>query len=41
MGMYEVLAERAGWVGFYGICIFAALPAMGMMVVLSRRYPVE
>ena len=38
-GFSGVLAERAGWAGFYGICIFAALPAMGLMVVLLRRYP--
>lgn len=34
-----VLAEWLGWVGFYTLCLFAALPAMGLMVVLLRRYP--
>jgi len=38
-GFSGVLAERAGWVGFYAICTFAALPAMGLMVLLLRRYP--
>jgi hypothetical protein len=26
---------------FYAVCTFAALPAMGLMVVLLRRYPPE
>jgi PAT family beta-lactamase induction signal transducer AmpG len=34
-----VLAARLGWVGFYSLCLFAALPAMGLMVLLLRRYP--
>jgi PAT family beta-lactamase induction signal transducer AmpG len=34
-----VLAEWLGWVGFYTLCLFAALPAMGLMVLLLRRYP--
>jgi MFS transporter, PAT family, beta-lactamase induction signal transducer AmpG len=40
-GFSGVLANRAGWVVFYAICTFAALPAMGLMVVLLRRYPPE
>jgi PAT family beta-lactamase induction signal transducer AmpG len=34
------LAEAVGWVGFYEICTLAALPAMTLMVLLLRRYPV-
>jgi len=40
-GFSGVLADRVGWVEFYAICTFAALPAMGLMVVLLRRYPPE
>ena len=36
-GASGVLAERLGWVGFYALCMFAALPSMGLMVVLLRR----
>jgi MFS transporter, PAT family, beta-lactamase induction signal transducer AmpG len=35
------LADAVGWVGFYEICTLAALPAMALMLVLLRRYPVE
>jgi hypothetical protein len=35
------LAARVGWVEFYALCMFAALPSMGLMLVLLRRYPVE
>jgi hypothetical protein len=28
-------------VAFYALCMFAALPSMGLMLVLLRRYPVE
>jgi len=40
-GLSGVLAGATGWAAFYGICMFAALPAMGLMVVLLRRYPPE
>ena len=40
-GFSGYLAGVLGWSGFYGLCIFAALPAMGLMVVLLRRYPPE
>jgi PAT family beta-lactamase induction signal transducer AmpG len=40
-GLSGVLAAAAGWPLFYGICMFAALPAMGLMLVLLRRYPPE
>ena len=40
-GFSGILAGAVGWVGFYAICIFAALPAMVLMVVLLRRYPPE
>jgi PAT family beta-lactamase induction signal transducer AmpG len=40
-GVSGVLAGEVGWVVFYAICTFAALPAMGLMVLLSRRYPPE
>jgi hypothetical protein len=28
-------------VSFYALCMFAALPSMGLMLVLLRRYPVD
>ena len=40
-GVSGALAGAAGWVLFYAICTFAALPGMGLMVVLLRRYPPE
>ena len=40
-GFSGVLAGAAGWIVFYAICTVAALPAMGLMVVLLRRYPPE
>jgi len=40
-GVSGVLAGAVGWVEFYAICTFAALPAMGLMVLLLRRYPPE
>jgi PAT family beta-lactamase induction signal transducer AmpG len=40
-GASGVLAARVGWVEFYALCMFAALPSMGLMLVLLRRYPVE
>jgi PAT family beta-lactamase induction signal transducer AmpG len=38
-GTSGLLAERLGWVGFYTLCLFAALPSMGLMLVMLRRYP--
>jgi hypothetical protein len=26
-----------GWVAFYALCMFAALPSMGLMLVLLKR----
>ena len=40
-GVSGVLAGALGWTRFYAICTFAALPAMGLMLVLLRRYPPE
>jgi MFS transporter, PAT family, beta-lactamase induction signal transducer AmpG len=40
-GVSGVLAGSVGWVVFYAICTLAALPAMGLMVLLLRRYPPE
>jgi MFS transporter, PAT family, beta-lactamase induction signal transducer AmpG len=40
-GFSGVLAGAVGWVVFYAICTVAALPAMGLMVLLLRRYPPE
>ena len=40
-GFSGIVAGAAGWVAFYAICMFAALPAMGLMVVLLRRHPPE
>jgi PAT family beta-lactamase induction signal transducer AmpG len=40
-GASGVLAERMGWVAFYALCMFAALPSMALMMVLLRRYPQE
>lgn len=39
-GLSGVLAEAMGWVAFYALTIFAALPAMLIMVGLLRRFPV-
>jgi PAT family beta-lactamase induction signal transducer AmpG len=38
-GVSGLLAGALGWTSFYGLCMFAALPAMGLMVLLLRRYP--
>jgi len=38
-GASGVLAEQLGWVEFYTLCMFAALPSMALMLVLLRRYP--
>jgi MFS transporter, PAT family, beta-lactamase induction signal transducer AmpG len=40
-GASGVLAERVGWIEFYALCMFAALPSMGLMLVLLRRYPAD
>jgi PAT family beta-lactamase induction signal transducer AmpG len=40
-GASGVLAAQVGWVSFYALCMFAALPSMGLMLVLLRRYPPE
>jgi PAT family beta-lactamase induction signal transducer AmpG len=34
-----LLAARIGWIEFYAVCMFAALPSMALMAVLLRRYP--
>ncbi len=38
-GFSGVLAAQLGWKEFYTLCLFAALPAMGLMLRLLRRYP--
>ena len=38
-GLSGTIAERMGWVEFYALTIFAALPAMLIMLYLLRRYP--
>lgn len=38
-GLSGVLAAQLGWVTFYALCLFAAFPSMGLMLVLLRRYP--
>ncbi len=38
-GFSGLMAESLGWVGFYAFTIFAALPAMLLMVGLLRRFP--
>lgn len=38
-GFSGVLAGALGWVGFYALTIFAALPAMLIMLGLLRRFP--
>ncbi len=38
-GLSGFLATALGWEGFYGLTIFAALPAMLIMLYLLRRYP--
>ncbi len=38
-GFSGVVATRVGWVWFYTLCLFAALPSMGLMLVLLRKYP--
>ena len=38
-GFSGMAAAAAGWVAFYAFCTLAALPAMGLMVILLKRYP--
>jgi PAT family beta-lactamase induction signal transducer AmpG len=38
-GFSGVLASALGWVGFYALTIFAAVPAMLVMLWLLRRFP--
>jgi MFS transporter, PAT family, beta-lactamase induction signal transducer AmpG len=38
-GVSGKLAAAVGWAEFYAICTFAAVPAMGLMVLLLKRYP--
>jgi PAT family beta-lactamase induction signal transducer AmpG len=38
-GFSGVLADALGWTRFYTLCMFAALPAMLLMLRLLRRYP--
>ena len=38
-GSSGMLAAALGWVGFYGLTILAAVPAMLIMVWLLRRFP--
>jgi PAT family beta-lactamase induction signal transducer AmpG len=40
-GASGALAQQMGWVPFYALCMLAALPSMGLMLVLLRRYPPE
>jgi MFS transporter, PAT family, beta-lactamase induction signal transducer AmpG len=40
-GASGVLAAQVGWIEFYALCMFAALPSMALMLVLLRRYPVD
>jgi PAT family beta-lactamase induction signal transducer AmpG len=38
-GFSGVLAQAVGWHWFYTLCLFAALPSMGLMLRLLRRFP--
>ena len=38
-GFSGILAGSLGWVRFYMLCMFAALPAMAIMLRLLRRFP--
>jgi MFS transporter, PAT family, beta-lactamase induction signal transducer AmpG len=38
-GLSGLLAAAAGWKLFYALCMLAALPSMGLMMHLLRRYP--
>jgi PAT family beta-lactamase induction signal transducer AmpG len=37
-GASGVLVEWLGWIGFYTLCLFAALPSMGIMLYILRRF---
>ncbi|HJS86604.1 MAG TPA: MFS transporter [Acetobacteraceae bacterium] len=38
-GLSGFLAQAVGWTAFYGLAMFAALPAMLLMLRILRRYP--
>ncbi len=38
-GLSGVLAAAMGWVPFYALCLFAAVPAMLVMLRILRRFP--
>lgn len=38
-GLSGFLAAGLGWTRFYTLAMFAALPAMGLMLVLLKKYP--
>ncbi len=38
-GLSGFLAQAVGWTEFYAIAMFAALPAMLLMLRILRRYP--
>ena len=38
-GLSGFLAAATGWIWFYALAMFAALPAMALMLRLLRRYP--
>jgi PAT family beta-lactamase induction signal transducer AmpG len=37
-GASGALAARVGWVAFYALCMVAAMPSMGLMLLLLRRH---
>ena len=38
-GLSGVMAAAVGWKAFYALCMLAALPSMGLMLHLLRRFP--
>ncbi len=38
-GLSGFIAQAVGWTAFYGLAMFAALPAMLLMLRILRRYP--
>ncbi len=38
-GLSGFLAEALGWTAFYSVCLFAAVPAMLIMLRILRRFP--
>jgi PAT family beta-lactamase induction signal transducer AmpG len=38
-GLSGFLAEALGWTSFYAVCLFAAVPAMLVMLRILRRFP--